>query len=77
MFVTLQCNEDLKFESHTDDTSTFFVFGKNFDHILIELDKHVTSISEWFLHNCLKGNAKKFHLLISLFVDKPVKHWRL
>ena len=29
-------------------------------------------ISEWFLHNCLKANAKKFHLFLSPFVDKAI-----
>ena len=30
----------------------------------------MAKISEWFLHNCLKANAKKFHLFLSPFVDK-------
>ena len=29
----------------------------------------MAKILEWFLHNCLKANAKKFHLL-NPFVDK-------
>ena len=28
--------------------------------------------SEWFLHNYLKANAKKFHLFLSPFVDKSI-----
>ena len=35
--------------------------GKIFDEILGELEKHMAKISEWFLHNCLKAIAKKFH----------------
>ena len=30
----------------------------------------MAKISEWFLHNCLKTNAKKFHLFLNPFVDK-------
>ena len=32
----------------------------------------MAKISEWFLHNCLKANAKKFHLFLSPFVDKAI-----
>ena len=46
--------------------------GKIFDEILGELEKHMAKISEWFLHNYLKANAKKFHLFLSPFVDKAI-----
>ena len=46
--------------------------GKSFDKILGELEKHMAKISEWFLHNCLKANAKKIHLFLSPFVDKVI-----
>ena len=45
---------------------------KIFDEILGELEKHMAKISEWFLHNYLKANAKKFHLFLSPFVDKAI-----
>ena len=32
----------------------------------------MAKISEWFLHNCLKANAKKFHLFLSPFVVKAI-----
>ena len=43
---------------------------KIFDEVLAELEKHLAKISELFLHNCLKANAKKIHLFLSSFVDK-------
>ena len=46
--------------------------GKIFDEILGELEKHMAKISEWFLHNYLNANAKKFHLFLSSFVDKAI-----
>ena len=46
--------------------------GKIFDEILGELEKHMAKISEWFLHNYLKANAKKFHLFLIPFVDKAI-----
>ena len=46
--------------------------GKTFDEILGELVKQTAKISEWFLHNYLKANAKMFHLLLSPFVDKAI-----
>ena len=33
----------------------------------------MAKIFEWFLNSCLKANAKKFHLLLSPFVDKAIK----
>ena len=33
---------------------------------------HMAKISEWFLYNCFKTNAKKFHLFLSPFVDKAI-----
>ena len=39
-----------------------FLSGENFDQILGELEKHMRTICEWFLRNCLKVN---FHLFLS------------
>ena len=64
-------NDHLEFGSYADDTAPF-VYEENFDEILGELEKHVAKISEWLLHNCLKDNAKKFHLFLSPFVDKAI-----
>ena len=65
-------NDHLEIGSHADDT-TPFVYGENFDEILGELQNHMAKISECFLHNYLKANAKKFQLL-SPFVDKAMLH---
>ena len=64
-------NDHLEFESYVDDTIPS-VYGENLDEILGELEKHMTKISEWFLHNCLKANVKKCHLSLSPFVDKAI-----
>ena len=69
--VLTDLNDHLEFGSYADDT-TPFVYGENFDEILGELEKHIAKISEWFLHNYLKVNAKKFHLFLSPFVDKAI-----
>ena len=45
---------------------------KIFDEILGELEKHMAKISEWFLHNCLKAIAKKFHLFLSPFIEETI-----
>ena len=64
-------NDNLEFGSYADDT-TPFIYEENIDEILGDLKKHMAKISEWFLHNCLKANAKKFHLFFSPFVDKVI-----
>ena len=46
----LVLNDNLEFGSYADDTTPF-------DEILGELQKYMTKICEWFLHNCLKTNA--------------------
>ena len=62
-------NYNIEFESYTDDT-TPFIYGENFDQILSDLENDMSRISKWFLHNCLKVNAKKLYLFLSFFVDK-------
>ena len=64
-------NDNLEFGSYADDT-TPFVYGKHFDEILGELQKYMTKICEWFLHNRLKTNANKFHLFLDSFIDKAI-----
>ena len=64
-------NDHLELGSYADDT-TPFVYWEYFDKILGELEKHVTNISEWFFHNCLKANAKKFQIFLSPFVDRAI-----
>ena len=64
-------DDHLVFGSYVDD-NTPFVYGENFDEILGELEKHMAKITEWFLHNCLKASASKFHLFESPFVDKTI-----
>ena len=36
--------------------------GEIFEKIFGELEKHMAKISEWFLHNYIKVNVKKFYL---------------
>ena len=62
-------NDNIEFESYTDDTIPF-IHGENFDQILSDLENDMSRISRWFLHNCLKVNAKKLYLFLSFFVDK-------
>ena len=64
-------NNHLEFGSYADDT-TPFVYGQNFDEIHGELEKHMGKISEWFLHNYLKANAKKFYLFLNPFLGKVI-----
>ena len=64
-------NNHLEFGRYADDT-TPFVYGENFDEILGEWEKDMAKISEWFLHNCLKANAMKFHLFLSPCVVKAI-----
>ena len=56
--------DHLEFGSYTDD-STPFVHSENFDQILNESEKHMAKISEWFLNEYLKPNAKKYNLFLS------------
>ena len=76
LFINHTCDlfilkDHLKFGSYANDT-TPFVYWENFNQILDEFEKHMTNISEWFLHNCLTANAKKFHLFLSTFAEKAV-----
>ena len=64
-------NDYVEFRSYADDT-TPSVYGENFDQILGKSEKHMTKIFEWFLHSCLKANAKKFHIFLSSFVDTAI-----
>ena len=56
---------------NADDT-TPFVYGEKFDEIFGELEKYKEKICEWFLHNCLKANAKKLHFFLSSFAVKAI-----
>ena len=76
LFIIHICNlfilkDQLEFGSYVDGI-TPFVYGENFDEILGGLQKYMTKISEWFLHNCLKAKAKNYHLFLSPFVDKAI-----
>ena len=48
------------------------LMGKRFDEIIGELEKHMAKISQWFFHNYLKANAKKFHLFLRTFFEKRI-----
>ena len=65
LFINCICdlfilNDHLEFGSYVDYT-TASAFENNSEEILGELGKHMSNICEWFLHNCLRANAKKFH----------------
>ena len=49
-----------------------YCLGENFDQTLIEFQKHMAMISEWFYYDCLKANAKQFHLFLSPSADKVI-----
>ena len=49
-----------------------FEFGSYADDTIGELEKHTAKISEWFLYNYLKANAKTFCLFLSPFIDKAI-----
>ena len=52
-------NNHLEFGSYADDT-TSFVYGKNFDEILGELEKHMAKISNGFYIIVLKPMQRNF-----------------
>ena len=65
LFIVYICdlfilNDHLEFGSYVDDT-TASAYENNSEEILGELGKHMSNICEWFLHNCLRASAKKFH----------------
>ena len=65
LFINCICdlfilNDHLEFGSYVDYT-TASAFENNSEEILGELGKHMSNIFGWFLHNCLRANAKKFH----------------
>ena len=33
----------------------------------------MSKICEWFHHNAFEANPEKFHFLLNLFVDRPIK----
>ena len=37
-----------------------------------KLEKHMTKICEWLLHNFLKANVKRFHLSLNRFVEETI-----
>lgn len=39
---------------------------------MVTSEKYIASISEWFLHNSLQPNVKKFHLFLRTFVEKTI-----
>ena len=59
LYMQFILNYHLEFGSYADDT-TPFVYQENFDEILGKLENHMAKISEWFLHNFLRANTKKF-----------------
>ena len=59
----LVCN-NAKFSNYADDTSPYSC-EKNIDLVLGKLDNDSKDLTNWFKHNGLKANPKKFHLILS------------
>ena len=64
LFIIYICNlfilnDHLEFGRYADDT-TPFVYGKNFDEILGELENHMAKISEYFYIIALKPIQRNF-----------------
>ena len=49
--------------NYADDT-TIYVCGHELEHIVSSLETDAQKLSKWFLHNCMKLNHDKCHLLI-------------
>ena len=64
-------NEDVNFSSYTNDT-TPFIIGMSFGQIISELESIISDISQWFMNNNLKVNARKFHLFLSPYEDQTI-----
>ena len=64
--------DSIEFASYADDT-TPYTYGQSFDEIIEKLKIDMSKICEWFHHNSFKANSGKFHFLLSLFVDRPIK----
>ena len=61
----------IEFASYADDT-TPYTYGQSFDKIIEKLEIDMSKTFEWFHHNGFKVNPRKFHFLLSSFVDRPM-----
>ena len=64
LFIMYTCyifivNKDVNFSSYADDTAPF-ITGMSFEQIIPELEGILSDISQWFINNNLKANARKF-----------------
>ena len=57
-------NKDVNFSSYAGDT-TPFIPGISFEQIIPKLESILSDISQWFMNNNLKANARKFRLFLS------------
>ena len=64
-------NKDVNFPSYADGT-TPFITGMSFEQIIPELESFLSDISQCFMNNNLKANARKFHLFLSLHEDQTI-----
>ena len=64
-------NKDVSFSSYAYDT-TPFINGISFDQIIPKLESILSDISQWFMNNNLKANARKFHLFLSPHEDQMI-----
>ena len=56
--------KDCDIENYADD-NTPYLSRKNVEEVLNGLDNVSSKLFQWFTENELKGNANKYHLLIS------------
>ena len=65
-------NDAIEFANYADDT-TPYTYRQSFDEIIETLETDMSNICEWFHHNGFKANPRKCHILLSPFVDRPIK----
>ena len=51
--------------AHFGDDNTPYLSTKNVENIIESLERALVSLFRWFENNLLKGNADKFHFLVS------------
>ena len=57
-------HSDIDIANFTDD-NTPYLSAKNVEHVIESLERASVSLFRWFETNHLKGNADKYHFLLS------------
>ena len=57
-------HSDIDIANFTDD-NTPYLSAKNVEHVIEPLERASVSLFRWFETNLLKGNADKYHFLVS------------